>query len=52
MFHAGQLKEGSDFRNERDVVPAGIRAGPNPQKFFLFFLKRGTLQRDAEGECF
>jgi hypothetical protein len=25
------LKEESDFRNERDVVPAGIRAGPNPQ---------------------
>ena len=26
------LKEESDFRNERDVVPAGIRTGPNPQK--------------------
>jgi hypothetical protein len=25
------LKEESDFRNERDVVPAGIRTGPNPQ---------------------
>jgi hypothetical protein len=33
------LKEGSDFRNERDVVPAGIRAGPNPQNFFCFFGK-------------
>ena len=32
------LKEGSDFRNERDVVPAGIRAGPNPQNFFFVFL--------------
>ena len=46
------LKEGSDFRNERDVVPAGIRAGPNPQNFFLFFCKGGTLQRDAEVESF
>ena len=44
----GDLKEGSDFRNERDDVPAGIRASPNPQ-IFLFFEKRGTLQRrDAE----
>ena len=25
------LKEESEFRNERDVVPAGIRTGPNPQ---------------------
>ena len=34
------LKEESDFRNERDVVPAGIRTGPNPQNyFFLFFGK-------------
>jgi hypothetical protein len=32
------LKEDSDFRNERDVVPTGIRTGPNPQNFcFLFF---------------
>ena len=35
-----RLKEESDFRNERDVVPAGIRAGPNPQIFcFCFFGK-------------
>ena len=32
------LKEESDSRNERDVVPAGIRAGPNPQNFVFVFL--------------
>ena len=46
------LKEESDFRNERDVVPAAIRAGPNRRLFFLFFWKGGTLQRDAEVESF
>jgi hypothetical protein len=30
------LKEESDFRNERDVVPAAIRAGPNRR--FIFFV--------------
>ena len=29
-----KLKEESDFRNERDVVPAAIRAGPNRRFFF------------------
>ena len=45
------LKEGSDFRNERDVVPAGIRAGPNPQNFFFVFLERwysATRRRGRE----
>jgi hypothetical protein len=46
------LKEESDFRNERDVVPAGIRTGPNPQILFFVFWKGGTLQRDAEVESF
>jgi len=44
------LKEESDFRNERDVVPAGIRAGPNPPIFF-FFSKRwysATRRRGRE----
>ena len=43
------LKEGSDFRNERDVVPAGIRAGPNPQNLFFIFLQTwypATRRRD------
>jgi hypothetical protein len=30
----------SDFRNERDVVPAGIRTGPSPQIIFFVFLER------------
>ena len=47
-----ELKEESDFRNERDVVPAGIRTGPNPQILFFVFWKGGTLQRDAEVESF
>jgi len=33
-----RLKEESEFRNERDVVPAGIRTGPNPQIYFFCFL--------------
>jgi hypothetical protein len=47
-----RLKEESDFRNERDVVPAAIRAGPNRRFFFNFFWKVGTLHRDAEVESF
>jgi hypothetical protein len=35
--HPQTLKEESDFRNERDVVPAGIRTGPNPQNYFFCF---------------
>ena len=31
------IKEESDFRNERDVVPAGIRTGPDPQNYFFCF---------------
>ena len=45
------LKEESDFRNERDVVPAGIRTGPNPQNFFFVFLERwysATIRRGRE----
>ena len=45
------LKEESDFRNERDVVPAGIRAGPNPQNFVFVFLETwytATRRRDRE----
>ena len=38
-FDFFDLKEESDFRNEREVIPAGIRTGPNPQKFFCFFGK-------------
>ncbi len=49
----GALKEESDFRNERDVVPAAIRAGPNRRKiFFCFFGEGVSLQRDAEAESF
>ncbi len=31
------LKEESEIRNERDVVPAAIRAGPNRRNFFGVF---------------
>jgi hypothetical protein len=33
------LKEESDFRNERDVVPAAIRAGPNRRFIFFVFME-------------
>ncbi len=45
------LKEESDFRNERDVVPAGIRTGLNPQNYFFCFLERwcpATRRRGRE----
>ena len=51
QFHKASLKEESDFRNERDVVPAAIRAGPNRRFFFLFFLERwypATRRRGRE----
>ena len=32
IFMSFMLKEDSDFRNERDVVPAGIRTGPKSRR--------------------
>jgi hypothetical protein len=47
------LKEESDFRNERDVVPAAIRAGPNRRFiFFCFYGRCFPVKRDAEDESF
>jgi hypothetical protein len=46
------LKEESDFRNERDVFLQGFGPARIHRIFFLFFWKRGTLQRDAEIESF
>ena len=38
------LNEDSDFRNKRDVVPAGIRTGPNPQKKIVFLARRREVE--------
>jgi hypothetical protein len=46
------LKEESDFRNERDVVPAGIRTGPNPQIFLFSFFDRWCPETRRRGREF
>jgi len=49
------LKEESDFRNERDVVPRSCRDSDRSESaelIFFVFWKGGALQRDAEVESF